>query len=64
MGETLPFFAGRIQRAFEHNPVDAHPAKRLQDYLADNVPVTTSGTFDSQVRVFDGRMKHPDGQWI
>ena len=25
LGETLPFFAGRIQRAFEYNPYTAHP---------------------------------------
>jgi 2,3-dihydroxybenzoate decarboxylase len=48
MGEMIPFFAWRIQRAFEYDPFNARPARRLQDYLADNVYVTTSGNFTTQ----------------
>ena len=51
MGETLPFFQWRIQRAFEYNPYDSRPSKRLQDYLADNIHVTTSGHFSSQALI-------------
>jgi predicted TIM-barrel fold metal-dependent hydrolase len=51
MGETLPFFAWRIQRAFEYNPFQARPDRRLQDYLSDNVYVTTSGNFSSQALI-------------
>ncbi len=29
LGETLPFFAWRIQHAFEYNPFGKKPAKRL-----------------------------------
>ncbi|MEH0420783.1 amidohydrolase family protein [Streptomyces sp. B21-083] len=51
MGETLPFFQWRIQRAFEYNPYNARPTKRLQDYLSDNIHVTTSGHFNSQALI-------------
>ena len=51
MGETLPFFAWRIQRAFEYNPFDKKPAKRLQDYLAENFWITTSGNFSDQALI-------------
>jgi predicted TIM-barrel fold metal-dependent hydrolase len=51
MGETLPFFAWRIQRAFEYNPLGKHPAKRLQDYLCENFWVTTSGNFSDQALI-------------
>lgn len=43
MGETLPFFAWRIQHCFEWNPADKRLEKRLQDYLCDNFFITTSG---------------------
>ena len=48
LGETLPFFAWRIQRAFEYNPYAQRVRKRLQDYLCDNVWITTSGNFSDQ----------------
>jgi 2,3-dihydroxybenzoate decarboxylase len=48
LGETLPAFAWRIQHCFEYNPVDKRPQRRLQDYLADNFYVTTSGHFSDQ----------------
>jgi 2,3-dihydroxybenzoate decarboxylase len=51
MGETLPFFAWRIQRAFEYNPFDKRPARRLQDYLSDNFWITTSGNFNDQALI-------------
>jgi len=51
MGETLPFFAWRIQRAFEYNPLGKKPAKRLQDYLCENFWVTTSGNFSDQALI-------------
>jgi 2,3-dihydroxybenzoate decarboxylase len=51
MGEMIPYFAGRIQLAFEYNPFGARPARRLQDYLAENVYVTTSGNFNSQALI-------------
>jgi 2,3-dihydroxybenzoate decarboxylase len=43
LGETLPYFAWRIQHCFELNPDDKRIEKRLQDYLCDNFFVTTSG---------------------
>jgi predicted TIM-barrel fold metal-dependent hydrolase len=43
MGETLPFFAWRIQHCFEWNPSDKRVEKRLQDYLCENFYITTSG---------------------
>jgi predicted TIM-barrel fold metal-dependent hydrolase len=51
LGETLPFFAGRIQRAFEYNPYSRRTQKRLQDYLSDNIWVTTSGNFNDQALI-------------
>jgi 2,3-dihydroxybenzoate decarboxylase len=51
MGEMIPYFAGRIQLAFEYNPFDARPTRRLQDYLAENIHVTTSGNFNSQALI-------------
>lgn len=51
MGETLPFFAWRIQRAFEYNPFDKRPRQRLQDYLSSNLWVTTSGNFSDQALI-------------
>ena len=51
LGETLPFFAGRIQRAFEYNPYSRRTAKRLQDYLSDNIWLTTSGNFNDQALI-------------
>jgi Amidohydrolase len=51
LGETLPFFAGRIQRAFEYNPYSRRTKKRLQDYLSDNIWVTTSGNFNDQALI-------------
>ncbi|MEV4439510.1 amidohydrolase family protein [Streptomyces sp. NPDC049577] len=43
LGETLPSHAWRVQHCFEFNPFDKRPERRLQDYLADNFYVTTSG---------------------
>jgi len=51
LGETLPFFAGRIQRAFEYNPYARRTRKRLQDYLSDNIWLTTSGNFNDQALI-------------
>ena len=51
LGEMLPFFAWRIQRAFEYNPYSKRTRKRLQDYLSDNIWVTTSGNFSDQALI-------------
>jgi predicted TIM-barrel fold metal-dependent hydrolase len=48
LGETLPYFAWRIQHCFEYNPADKRVKRRLQDYLADNFYVSTSGHFSDQ----------------
>lgn len=51
LGETLPYFSWRIQHCFEYNPADKRVERRLQDYLADNVYVTTSGHFSDQALI-------------
>jgi 2,3-dihydroxybenzoate decarboxylase len=51
LGETLPFFAWRIQHCFEYNPSDKRPERRLQDYLAENFYVSTSGNFNDQALI-------------
>jgi 2,3-dihydroxybenzoate decarboxylase len=51
LGETLPAFAWRIQHCFEYNPSDKRVDRRLQDYLADNFYVTTSGNFSDQALI-------------
>jgi 2,3-dihydroxybenzoate decarboxylase len=51
LGETLPYFAWRIQRCFEYNPSDKRVRKRLQDYLCENFYVTTSGNFNDQALI-------------
>ena len=48
LGETLPYFAWRIQHCFEYNPADKRLQKRLQDYLCENIYVSTSGNFSDQ----------------
>jgi predicted TIM-barrel fold metal-dependent hydrolase len=51
MGETLPFFAWRIQHCFEWNPAGKRLEKRLQDYLCDNFFITTSGNNSDQALI-------------
>jgi len=51
LGETLPYFAWRIQRCFEYNPSNKRVQKRLQDYLCENFYVTTSGNFNDQALI-------------
>jgi predicted TIM-barrel fold metal-dependent hydrolase len=51
LGETLPYFAWRIQHCFEYNPADKRPQRRLQDYLCENFYVTTSGNFSDQALI-------------
>ena len=51
LGETLPYFAWRIQHCFEYNPSDKRLERRLQDYLCDNFYVTTSGHFSDQALI-------------
>ena len=51
LGEMLPFFAWRIQRGFELNPYTWRTQRRLQDYLSDNIWVTTSGNFSDQALI-------------
>jgi 2,3-dihydroxybenzoate decarboxylase len=51
LGETLPYFAWRIQHCFEYNPADKKPQRRLQDYLCENFYMTTSGNFSDQALI-------------
>jgi len=51
LGETLPYFAWRIQHCFEFNPADKRLQRRLQDYLCDNFYVSTSGFFNDQALI-------------
>jgi predicted TIM-barrel fold metal-dependent hydrolase len=51
LGETLPYFAWRIQHCFEFNPADKRLERRLQDYLSDNFYVSTSGFFNDQALI-------------
>lgn len=51
LGETLPYFAWRIQHCFEYNPSDKRVQRRLEDYLADNFYVSTSGHFSDQALI-------------
>ena len=51
LGETLPYFAWRIQHCFEFNPTDKRLERRLQDYLCDNFYVSTSGFFNDQALI-------------
>jgi 2,3-dihydroxybenzoate decarboxylase len=51
LGETLPYFAWRIQHCFEFNPADKRLERRLQDYLSDNFFVSTSGFFNDQALI-------------
>jgi 2,3-dihydroxybenzoate decarboxylase len=51
LGETLPYFAWRIQHCFEYNPADKRLQKRLQDYLCENVYISTSGIFNDQALI-------------
>lgn len=51
LGETLPYFAWRIQHCFEFNPGDKRLERRLQDYLCDNFFVSTSGFFSDQALI-------------
>jgi gamma-resorcylate decarboxylase len=43
LGETIPYNAWRIQHCFEHSPRNDKVKLRLQDYLDQNVWITTSG---------------------
>lgn len=51
LGETLPYFAWRIQHCFEYNPSDKRLERRLQDYLCENFFVSTSGHFNDQALI-------------
>lgn len=51
LGETLPYFAWRIQHCFEYNPSDKRLERRLQDYLCENFYVSTSGFFSDQALI-------------
>ena len=48
LGESLPFLAWRIQHGINFSPNGRSTKKRLIDYLADNIWVTTSGNFNIQ----------------
>jgi predicted TIM-barrel fold metal-dependent hydrolase len=47
LGETIPFFSWRIQHGINYSPNGKGTKKRLADYLAENIWVTTSGNFDT-----------------
>src|SRR4029453_18433569 len=51
LGETLPFFAWRIQHCFEYNPSDKRLARGLEDFLCENFYVPTSGFFNDQALI-------------
>jgi predicted TIM-barrel fold metal-dependent hydrolase len=51
LGEMFPFFAWRIQRAFEYNPYSQRARKLLQGYLSDNIWLTTSGNFNDRALI-------------
>ena len=48
LGESLPFLAWRIQHGINFSPNGRFTKKRLADYLAENIWVTTSGNFNTQ----------------
>jgi 2,3-dihydroxybenzoate decarboxylase len=48
LGESLPFLAWRIQHGMNFSPNGRSTKKRLSDYLAENIWVTTSGNFNTQ----------------
>ncbi len=48
LGESLPFLAWRIQHGINFSPNGRFTKKRLVDYLAENIWVTTSGNFSTQ----------------
>ena len=48
LGESLPFLAWRIQHGINFSPNGRITKKRLADYLAENIWVTTSGNFSTQ----------------
>jgi predicted TIM-barrel fold metal-dependent hydrolase len=48
LGEALPFFAWRIQHGINFSPNGRITKKRLSDYFAENIWVTTSGNFSTQ----------------
>jgi predicted TIM-barrel fold metal-dependent hydrolase len=48
LGESLPFLAWRIQHGINFSPNGRSTKKRLIDYFADNIWVTTSGNFNTQ----------------
>jgi predicted TIM-barrel fold metal-dependent hydrolase len=47
LGETIPYNAWRIQHCFQHNPRNDKVELRLQDCLARNVWITTSGNYSA-----------------
>lgn len=48
LGEGLPFLEWRIQHGINFSPNGRVTRRRLSDYLADNIWVTTSGNFSTQ----------------
>jgi predicted TIM-barrel fold metal-dependent hydrolase len=51
LGETLPYFAWRIQHCFEYSPSNKRLERQLQDYLSDNFYVSTSGHLSDQALI-------------
>ncbi|WP_328609326.1 amidohydrolase family protein [Amycolatopsis sp. NBC_00345] len=48
LGEGLPALLWRTQHRFEDNPFGKRLGKTLPEYVADNIWITTSGTFSDQ----------------
>lgn len=48
LGEALPFLSWRVQHGINFSPNGRSTKKRLSDYLAENIWVTTSGNFSTQ----------------
>jgi 2,3-dihydroxybenzoate decarboxylase len=51
LGEALPALLWRTQNMFEANPFDQRPRKTLPEYVADNIWITTSGTFSDHALI-------------
>lgn len=51
LGETIPYFAWRIQKYVDYSPLGHRVRKRLQDYLSDNFYLTISGNYSDQALI-------------
>ena len=51
LGEALPALLWRTQNMFEANPFGRRPRRTLPEYVADNVWITTSGSFSDHALI-------------